>query len=108
LFHNIFIIGFNFPIHGIFITKRQKTHKGKGKGKSGANDDEVPMIPLQRREGVLDYSRYFQTKRQMIAFEKKFHDKPVILPRVINFPFFCHIWVSVSRIFEFSRIATTS
>jgi len=42
-------------------TKRQKMPKGKGKGE--ANDDEVPMIPLQRREGVLDYSRYFQIKR---------------------------------------------
>jgi len=28
----------------------------KGKGKSGQNDGEVLMIPLQRREGVLDYS----------------------------------------------------
>ena len=34
----------------------------KGKGKSERNDDEVPMIPLQKREDVLDYSWYFQMK----------------------------------------------
>jgi len=62
--------------------------KGKGKGKSERNDDEVPMIPLKMRESVLDYFRYFQTKRQMVAFEEKFHGRPVIPPKVLNFPFF--------------------
>jgi len=67
-------------------TKRQKMPKGKGK--SRRNDDEVPMIPLQRRESVLDYSQYFQTKRQMVAFEENFHGRPDIPPKVLYFQFF--------------------
>ena len=67
-------------------TKRQKLSKGKGKGEP--NDDEVPKIPLQMREGVLDYFRYFQTKRQMVAFEENFHGRPIIPPKVLDFPFF--------------------
>jgi len=35
------------------FTKRQKNPEGKGK--IGPNDDEVPMIPQQRREGADDY-----------------------------------------------------
>jgi len=66
-------------------TKRQKTPKGKGKGR---RNDEVPMILQQRRESILDYSRYFQTKHQMVAFEKKFHCREVISLKVIDFPFF--------------------
>jgi len=46
------------------------------------------MISLQRREAVLDYSWYFQTKRQMVAFEEKFHGRLVIPPKVLDFPFF--------------------
>ena len=65
----------------------------KDKGKDRSHDDEVPMIPQQRRDSVLDYSQYFLTKCQMVEFEKMFHDKSVISPKVINFPFFCHIWV---------------
>ncbi|ESW15732.1 hypothetical protein PHAVU_007G097400 [Phaseolus vulgaris] len=69
-------LSFNFSIDGIFINEETKMLKGKGK--SRRNDDEVPMIPLQRREGVLDYSRYFQTKCQMVAFEENFHGRPDI------------------------------
>jgi len=70
----------------------------KGKGKSRRNDDEVPMIPLQRREGVLDYSRYFQTKCQMVAFEENFHGRPDIPQKVLNFPFLPHL------VFNFKNI----
>ena len=34
------------------------------------------------------YSWYFQTKRQMVAFEENFHRRPVIPPKVLDFPFF--------------------
>jgi len=66
------------------------------------------MIPLQRREGVLDYSRYFQTKRQMVVFEENFNGRAVIPPKVLDFPFFVTFDFSVSRIFELPRIATLS
>jgi len=44
----------------------------------------------------------------MIAFEENFHGRSVIPPKVLDFLFFCHIWLSVSIIFEFPRLATLS
>jgi len=44
----------------------------------------------------------------MVAFEENFHGRPVIPPKVLDLPFFCHIWFSVSRIFELPRIAKLS
>jgi len=51
-------------------TKRQKMPKGKGK--NGRNDEEVPMIPLQRREGVLDYSRISKRNVKWLHLRKIF------------------------------------
>lgn len=57
--------------------KRNRTHKGK----SPAKDVVVPPP-------VLDYSRYFSTRRQMVVFEKKFHARPVLPPKVMHTSFF--------------------
>jgi len=56
--------------------KRHKTRKGKA--------------PTQGTgiEEVLDYSRYFSTKRQMMVFEKMFHSKPDLSPKAIHSSFF--------------------
>ena len=48
--------------------KRNITHMGK----SPAEDVVVPPQPATRIEQVLDYKRYFSTRRQMVVFEKSF------------------------------------
>jgi len=37
---------------------------------------------------VLDYSRYFSTRRQIVVFEKNFHARAVLPPKVMHTPFF--------------------
>jgi len=64
--------------------KRNRTHKVK----SPAEDVDVPPQPTTRIEQVLDYSRYFSTKRQMVVFEKKFHARLVLPRKVMHTPFF--------------------
>jgi len=39
-------------------------------------------------EEVLDYSRYFPSKRQMMVFEKMFHGRPVITLKAMHSLFF--------------------
>ena len=63
--------------------KRNRTRKGK----SPAEDVDVPPPPTRIPE-VLDYSRYFSTRRQMVVFEKNFHARTVLPPKVMNTPFF--------------------
>ncbi|ESW10244.1 hypothetical protein PHAVU_009G192600 [Phaseolus vulgaris] len=53
----------------------------------GSADVVVPP-PTTRIQQVLDYSRYFSTRRQMVVFEKKFHARPVLPPKVMHTPFF--------------------
>jgi len=64
--------------------KRNRSHKGK----SPAEDVVTPTQQATRIEQVLDYSRYFNTKRQMVVFEKKFHTRLVLPPKVMHTPFF--------------------
>ena len=63
--------------------KRNRTHKGK----SPAENVDVPPPPTRIPE-VLDYSRYFSTRRQMVVFEKNFHARAVLPPKVMHTPFF--------------------
>jgi len=58
------------------------------KGKAPAEDVVVPLRPTTRIEQVLDYSRYFSTRLQMVVFEKKFHARPMLPPKVMHTPFF--------------------
>ncbi|ESW13068.1 hypothetical protein PHAVU_008G165300 [Phaseolus vulgaris] len=58
-----------------------------GRGKSPAEDVDVPP-PAMRIPEVLDYSRYFSTRRQMVVFEKNFHARAVLLQKVMYTPFF--------------------
>ena len=63
--------------------KRNRTRKGK----SPTEDVDVPPPPTMIPE-VLDYSRYFSTRRQMVVFEKNFHARAVLPPKVMHIPFF--------------------
>jgi len=64
--------------------KRNRTHKGK----APAEDVAIPPQPATMIEQVLDYSRYFSTRRQMVVFEKMFHTRPVLSPKVMHTAFF--------------------
>ena len=69
------------------------------------------LLPNQRKDmtfWIIHDIWYFEMKFQMVAFEKKFHGRPMIPPKVMDFPFFCHIQVSLQPTFEFPRIATIS
>lgn len=63
--------------------KRNRTRKGK----SPAEDVDVPPPPTRIPE-VLDYSRYSSTRHQMVVFEKNFHARAVLPPKVMHTPFF--------------------
>jgi len=82
--------------------KRNRTHKGK----SPAEDVVVPPQPATRIEQVLDYSRYFSTRRQMVLFEKKFHARPVLPPKVMHTPFFAAPGFEFQKSFELARFTT--
>jgi len=66
----------------------QKRHR-TNKGKTRAEDLVVPPPPTTGIEEVLDYSRYFSTKRKILVFEKMFHGRPILSPKAMHSPFFC-------------------
>jgi len=65
--------------------KHHKTHKGKTRAK----DLVVPPPLATGIEEVLDYSRYFSTKNQMLVFKKMFHGRPILSPKSYAFSIFC-------------------
>ena len=65
----------------------QKHHRTR-KGKQPAEGHAVNPPSATGIEEVLDYSRYFSTKRQMMVFEKMFHGRPVISLKAMHSPFF--------------------
>nr|XP_007157376.1 hypothetical protein PHAVU_002G0651001g [Phaseolus vulgaris]ESW29370.1 hypothetical protein PHAVU_002G0651001g [Phaseolus vulgaris] len=69
------------------MTSSSHKRNGTRKGKSPAEDVDVPPPPT-RIPKVLDYSRYFSTRRQMVVFEKNFHARAVLPPKVMHTPFF--------------------
>jgi len=75
----------------------QKRHKTR-KGKEPAEGHAVNPPPATGIEEVLDYSRYFTSKRKMMVFEKMFHGRPVITPKAMHSPFF------VAPGFEFQKL----
>ncbi|ESW10229.1 hypothetical protein PHAVU_009G191700 [Phaseolus vulgaris] len=58
------------------------------KGKAPTEDHVVRPPPTTEIEEVLDYSRYFTTKWQMMMFENMFHGRPVLSPKAMHSPFF--------------------
>jgi len=67
-------------------------------GKAPTEDHVVSPPPATGIEEVLDYSRYFSTKRQMMMFENMFHERLVLSPKVMHSPFF------VASGFEFQNL----
>jgi len=65
-------------------TKRQKTCQGK----FPTDDVPVPNSQAMGIEDVLDYSRYFSSKCQMVVYKKKFHGILVLSSKAMHFPFF--------------------
>jgi len=75
-----FIQGYNCIIHGIIhITF---------KGRASTEDHVVPLTQGTGIEEVINYSRYFSTKRQMMVLEKMFHSRPVLSPKAMHSPYF--------------------
>jgi len=64
----------------------------ENKGKAPADHHVVPPTQGTGIEEVLDYSRYFSTKRLMMVHENMFHGRPVLSPKAMHFPFFVASW----------------
>jgi len=70
------------------MTSSSQKHHRTRKGKAPIEDHVVPRTQGMGIEQVLDYSRYFSTKRQMMVFEKMFHGRPVLSPKIMHSPFY--------------------
>ncbi|ESW06728.1 hypothetical protein PHAVU_010G071400 [Phaseolus vulgaris] len=80
--------------------KRHKTHKGKESTEGHAVNPPSPT----GIEEVLDYSRYFSTKRQMMVFDKMFHGRPVISPKAMHSPFFATVGFEFQNLLNFQHL----
>lgn len=80
--------------------KHNRTHKGK----SPAEDVVIPPQPTMRIEQVLDYSRYYSTRCQMVVFEKKFHARPVLPPKVMHTPFFVALGIEFQNLLNWQGL----
>ena len=80
----------------------QKRHR-TCKGKAPAEDHVVPPPPTTRIEEVLDYSRYFTSKRQMM-FENMFHGRPVISLKPMHSPFFAAPGFEFQNLLNFQHL----
>ncbi|ESW30631.1 hypothetical protein PHAVU_002G169500 [Phaseolus vulgaris] len=76
----------SMPSAGSMTSSSHKRNRTRN-GKSPTEDVDVPP-PATRIPEVLDYSRYFSTRRQMVVFEKNFHARAVLPPKVMHTPFF--------------------
>ena len=81
----------------------QKCHRTRV-GKASAEDHVVPPTPTTRIEEVLDYSRYFSTKRQMMVFENMFHGRPVLSPKAMHSPFFVALGFEFQNLLHFQGL----
>jgi len=81
----------------------QKRHRTR-KGKEPAKGHSVNPPPPTGIEEVLDYSRYFTSKRQMMVFEFFFHGRPVKSPKAMHSPFFVAPWFEFQNLLNFQHL----
>ena len=83
----------------------QKRHKTR-KGKEPAEGHAVNPPPATGIEEVLDYSRYFTSKWQMMVFQNHFHGRPVITLKVMHSPFFAARGFEFQKLLNFQHLQT--
>jgi len=81
--------------------KRHRTRKGKE-----PTEGHVVNPPPTTIEEVLDYSRYFTSKRKMMVFEKKFHGRLVITSKAMHSPFFAAPGFEFQKLLNFQHLQT--